>query len=434
VSKDTTTTQSQTTTADPTTLAREQQLWDAGQRITSQPYQGYTGQQVAGFTPDQQAGFEAARRAAGMGAPAVETGVNYATQAGAYNPLNISPQFAGPAATADPSGVNAMYAAYRSGAPSAAARDVSAQDAVGRISQYLNPWTDEVVNASLADQERQRQIAIASGQARATAAGAYGGSRHGVADSLTNEAALREAGMLSANARAAGFNTALGAATGDANRNLQGQMSNQAADVATSTANANNATSLFGQQAGINANLGMFNAGQVNNMGQFNSSLAMTADQANQGAGLTANAQKLGAAGQLGSLGQLQQGMGLTGADALTRIGGMQQGLNQANLDVAHQEWLREQADPYNKIMFQQGLIGTPGQVSRGKTTQEGSVVGGLIGAASTIAGGPLGGAISNMFGGGPQIPGGNPVPQMAAPQPFTLQPRGPWTPTGGYG
>lgn len=434
MSKDTTTTQNQVTTADQTTLGREADLWNRGNALTTAPYQGYTGQQVAGFTPDQQAGFEAARQAAGMGAPAVQTGVNYATQAGAYNPLNINPQFAGPAATADPSGVNAMYAAYRSGAPSASARDVTAEDAVGGINQYLNPWTDSVINASLADQERQRQIAIASGQARATAAGAYGGSRHGVADSLTNEAALREAGMLSANTRAAGFNTALGAATGDANRNLQGQMANQGADVATSTANAQNATSLFGQQAGINANLGMFNAGQQNQMGQFNSSLAMTADQANQGAGLTANGQRLGAAGTLGQLGGLQQNMGLTGADALTRIGGMQQGLNQANLDVAHQEWLREQADPYNKIMFQQGLIGTPGQVMKGKTTQEGSVAGGLLSAAATVAGGPLGGAISNMFGGGPQIPGGNPVPQMAAPQPFNLQPQGLWSPTGGYG
>lgn len=397
--KDQTTTQMQVSRADPTTLAREGVLWDRASELAGQPYQAYGGQRIADFTPDQLAGFEAARAAAGAGAGTVANGIDLTQQAGAYNPMLVGAQQAGPAATADPTGIMAFFNAQRQGAPAAGARDVSASRAIDMgLSDYLNPWTDQVVNAGLSDLDRQRQMAIAQGQGAAAKAGAYGGSRHGVADSLTNAEAMRAAGSLSANTRAAGFNTALQALTGDANRQLSAAQGNQAADVATSVANAGNATSLTGSMLGNLANLGMFNAGQVNNMGQFNASLAQNADVANQGAGLTANAQRLAAGGQLGSLGAQEQQMGLIGADALTRIGGMQQGLNQAKNDVRYDEWLRRQADPYNKLMFQQGFVGTPGFDSFGKTTQEGSTLGGLAGAAATIAGGPVGGAIANMF------------------------------------
>jgi hypothetical protein len=405
MSMDTTTTQTETTRADPTTLAREGQMWDAASGLATSPYQGYDGQRVAGFTPDQLSGFEAARQAATAGTGTVNQAIGMTQQAGAYNPLSLDPRFAGPAAQADPAQLLAAYQAAGQSLPTAGARDVAAQDAVGGINQYLNPYTDAVVDSSLSDLERQRQMAITSGQARAAAAGAFGGSRHGVADSLTNAEAMRAGGALFSQLHAQGFNTALGAATNDANRNLQGQMANQGADVATSVANANNAYGFAGQGLSNAANLGMFNAGAQNNMAQFNAGQGSAADMANQQAGLAGNAQRLGAAGQLGGLGQTQQNMGMVGADALTRIGGMQQGLNQAQNDVRYDDWLREQADPYNKLMFQQGFLGTVGQDARGTTKEEGSALGGLIGAASTIAGGPVGGAIANMFGGGKATP-----------------------------
>lgn len=431
MSKDQTSTQMNVSRADPTTLAREGQMWNAASGLANSSYQGYTGERVAGFTPDQMAGFDAARTAATAGVPTVAQGVDLTQQAGAYNPMMVNAAQAGPAAQADPTGLMAFFNAQRTGNPAASARDVSAQTAVGGIDQYLNPWTSQVVDAGLSDLDRQRQMAIAQTQAQAAASGAFGGSRHGVADSLTNAEAMRAAGALGANTRAAGFNTALGAATNDANRALSAAQGNQAADVATSVANAGNATSLTGAMAGNLANLGMFNAGQTNNMGQFNASMQQNADVANQGAGLAGNAQRLAAGGQLGSLGGQQQNMGLMGADALLRTGGMQQGLQQAQNDVAHQEWLRKQADPYNKLMFQQGFLGTVGQDSVSRTKQEGSALGGLMGAAATIAGGPVGGAIANMFGGGGMTAGmANQMSQMTpnvvnTAAPYMAQPRG---------
>lgn len=408
MSKDTTTTQTSQTTADPTTLGREQQLWDRASGLANQPYQAYTGQRIAGFTPDQLAGFDAARAAAGAGVPTVTQGVNLTQQAGAYNPMMLDPRTAGAAAQADPAGLMAFFNSLQSGNPSASARDVTAASGhqMG-MDNYLNPWTNDVVDAGLSDLERSRQQAITAGQAAASAAGAYGGSRHGVADSLTNAEAMRAAGALSANTRAAGFNTALQAVMADANRKLSADQGNQAADVATSVANAGNATQLGGSMLGLLGQTGMFNAGQTNAQNQFNAGLASNADLANQQAGLAGNAQRLAAGGQLGNLGAQQQQMGLIGADALTRIGGMQQGLNQANLDVAHQEWLRQQAHPFNQLMFQQGFVGTPGSTTNASTTQEGSMLGGLLGAGAAIAGGPVGAAIANMFGGGMSGGGG---------------------------
>lgn len=442
MSKDKKTTTTNVATADPTTLAREQQMWDAASGLANQPYQAFSGQRVAGFTPDQQAGFDATRGAAGAGAGAIGSGIGLAGQAGAYNPMMVQPGQAGPAAQADLGGINALYAQYRSGGgPSASARDVSAMDGAAKMGQYLDPYTGQVVDAALSDLDIQRQRAIMQGQAQATAGGAFGGSRHGVMDSLTNAEAMRAAGSLSGQLRSQGFQTALGAGMADANRDLQAQMSNQGADVATSTANAQNALSMLGQQAGLNANVGMFNAGALNNMSQFNTNLDANAQIANQGAGLTANAQRLGAAGTLGSLGQAQQQNALTGANALTAIGGMQQGLNQANLDVNFANWLDKQNDPYRKLAFQQGFRGTPGQTNTQTNVEQGSTLGGIAGAVGTIAGGPLGGVIGNaagsLFGGGGlanSVLGGMQPQVTGSPGNFAMPMRGLWDPNNGYG
>lgn len=94
------------------------------------------------------------------------------------------------------------------------------------LDPYMNPWTSSVIDASLADIERARQGAISQGQGSATMAGAYGGSRHGVADSLTNESALRTAASTAANLRSQGFTNAQGAALTDIGNRLNAQQFN----------------------------------------------------------------------------------------------------------------------------------------------------------------------------------------------------------------
>jgi hypothetical protein len=76
---------------------------------------------------------------------------------------------------------------------------------LGMVQKYMNPYENQVVQNTLADIERARQGQISAEGARATAAGAFGGTRQAVTRSLVDEAALRNAGNLAAQLRQTGF-------------------------------------------------------------------------------------------------------------------------------------------------------------------------------------------------------------------------------------
>ncbi len=76
-------------------------------------------------------------------------------------------------------------------------------------SRYYNPYEDQVVGAAMNDIELQRQRQRVSDSQGATGSNAWGGSRHGVADSLTNEAALRTGASTAANLRQQGYRDAV---------------------------------------------------------------------------------------------------------------------------------------------------------------------------------------------------------------------------------
>lgn len=100
------------------------------------------------------------------------------------------------------------------------------QSIASGIQSFQNPFEQQVVQGALGDIERQRQMAINDVGASATRAGAFGGSRQGVAESLTNEAAMRQAGNVGANIRSQGFNTAAGLAGQDIANQMSGQQLN----------------------------------------------------------------------------------------------------------------------------------------------------------------------------------------------------------------
>jgi hypothetical protein len=76
---------------------------------------------------------------------------------------------------------------------------------LGMVQKYMNPYENIVVQNTLADIERARQGQISAEGARATAAGAFGGTRQGVTRALVDEAALRNSGNLAAQLRQSGF-------------------------------------------------------------------------------------------------------------------------------------------------------------------------------------------------------------------------------------
>lgn len=135
------------------------------------------------------------------------------------------------------------------------------------LSKYFDPYQQDVIDAATGDINRGRQQQINADSGAFSRAGAWGGSRQGVADSLTNEAALRQIGSTSAGLRSQGFNTAAGLMGQDQNRQMQADLANQGAGL--QGANLNQQTlGLLGQFAGQQQQMGANDAGLVAGLGQ----------------------------------------------------------------------------------------------------------------------------------------------------------------------
>jgi hypothetical protein len=186
------------------------------------------------------------------------------------------------------------------------------------ISQYQNPYTQQVIDTSMQDLERQRLMQQNQLGAQATQAGAFGGSRHGVAEGMTNEAFARQGGQLAAGLRQQGFQNAQQMAQSDiANR--------------------------------------------------------FSADTANQAAGLSGAAQRLGAAQQLGALGAQSFGYGSTIQNNLAMQGQNQQALQQALIDAAKGQYGAYTQYPAAQLsLMSQALGSTPYGQSTTSTKQPG--------------------------------------------------------------
>jgi hypothetical protein len=90
------------------------------------------------------------------------------------------------------------------------------------IQQFMNPYENEVVQRSLADVGGALETQRLRDRQAATAARAFGGSRQGVAESLTNAAAIKQAADTAAQLRASGYGQAAGLAQYAKGANISG--------------------------------------------------------------------------------------------------------------------------------------------------------------------------------------------------------------------
>jgi hypothetical protein len=98
------------------------------------------------------------------------------------------------------------------------------------LDKYLNPYTQQVVDTSLGDIERARQMQMLDNNSRATMAGAYGGDRAALVNAETNRGALDASARVAADLRARGFDEAASLYGQDADRTLKADQLNQSAD------------------------------------------------------------------------------------------------------------------------------------------------------------------------------------------------------------
>jgi len=101
------------------------------------------------------------------------------------------------------------------------------------VGAYANPYTSAVIDRTQQDIERQRQMAMNTLGAQATAANAFGGSRQGVAEGVMAGEYGRMAGDMAAQQRQQNYSQALQAAMSDRQARLaaasqMGQLGQQA--------------------------------------------------------------------------------------------------------------------------------------------------------------------------------------------------------------
>jgi len=216
--------------------------------------------------------------------------------------------------------------------------------------QFMDPYTESVIAAQQADIARQGQMQQNQLGGTAVGAGAFGGSRQGIAQAEIARNVMDQQARTGSQLRSQGFAQA---------QNLAQQQAQQQLKQAQLTGQLGQTTGALGQSIG---QLGTATAG----------------------------------------LGQLGQQMGVQDVNSLLGVGALQQGQDQKSLDVARANTLAQQALPYQQVGFMSDLFrGVPAlQQTYSKTTSPGpsttsQMLG--LGIAGLGAAGAAGG-VGNLF------------------------------------
>ena len=278
-------------------------------------------QQFAGLTPTYQAGEEALINTglAGPGIAGTDLAAQMAAAGGMYQPMQQQTLQANLGMTG-----------------------------AGSIGSYMNPYTQMVRQNALGDLESARQSAIQQTGERATQARAFGGSRQGVAEALTNQGFAKQAATLGTQLNENAFNQAV-------------QM--QAADLARQ------------QQA----------------------------QAANQAAGISGADLRLRGANQLGSLAAQQQALRLGGAQAVMGAGGARQALEQQQMDAIRNIGLQRLGIVQSSLGAQPANLGqitsTPYSQNVGAGALGGALAGAQLGSVIPGIGTGIGAGIGGILG-----------------------------------
>lgn len=318
-------------------------------------YDPYPHERLQSFTTDQLTAQEMARQNAGLtGQPALgqqqlSAAMGLTDQAaggwsgGQYDPNQVSADQFGERYTAD---------RFDSG-------DAAA---------YMDPYKQQVIDRTVAEMERSNQRRRLADDTRATQAGAFGGSRHAVLDSLREEDFDRQLGNTVASLYDQGYSRAQDQYNTDENRGLQGFGANAA--VGAADASRTLQADLANQTTGLQA----FNA----NREQFN----------------TDQARALAAGQNMAGIADQAQSMGLKDVASVMAVGDMGQQLGQTGLDLAYQDWQNQKAAPYQQLGWLQGAasgqpVSNPAMFTSQTQTQPGpnafsQILGAGIAAAGT--------------------------------------------------
>lgn len=360
------------------------QTLSQAQQLASQPLQLYQGQMVAPLNSTQTGAISSIAGDQNIAAPylsAAQADINAGT-----NPI-----------VAGPSPINYTPTPVSIGA--APAPITQTPFSAEAVQQYESPYTSQVVNATekqLQLQDAQQQQGL---QGNAVASGAYGGDRSAVLQSsLAGQQDVANNATI-ANLENAGYTQALGEFNAQQQAGLQTQQANV-------------------QEREQQQALGLQVAGINNQAAQTQEALGLQEQQMGIGTQEANNANLQGAGYALGSLGTEAQNTALTGASAALNAGTLEQQLAQENLNVPYEQYLQQQAYPYQQLGWLAGIETGVGSNSGGTSTvtkPAPSVLSQGLGLAATAAPFVL------KAGGRARLDDGGDTGQAGAPTPLQL-------------
>lgn len=339
------------------------QVMDQAKGVASTPYQSYPGNLVAGLSPDQQQGISQTQNAQGIANPFINAA---AQEIGNSTTPVLTPQV-----NQDQMGSTAYFQEAGQTLPF---QNLTPQ----QIQQYQNPYTQQVIDATQAEfnnQNKQQQQGIVG---NAISQGAFGGDRSAVAQGITaGQEQLAQAPVIAG---------------------LQNQSYAQALAAAQQQQQAGLSAQQASQQLQLGAGQGITGVGgQILGAQEANNWLS---SQAGYG---------------LANLGNEALQSSLTGANSLLGIGGLEQQQAQQSLNVPYEQYIAQQAYPFQTTGWlsniAEGLGGASG--GTGSTTYPAPSAVSQIAGAGLAGAGILGqtgafsgsngssGWLSNLFGGG---------------------------------
>jgi hypothetical protein len=210
-----------------------QENYGLAKQLSGQLPGAYQGNMVAPISDMQQAGWDYAARNAGMQQPYMTAAQNTALGAANYAPEQVQAQ----------------------------------SFLTGNLPGYMNPFTQMVLNPALEQLESQRLNQMNQIGDRAVSARAFGGSRQGVQEGVTNAAYGSQAAKLTADLFNQNYQQAQQAMAADQNRAMQAAMANQQAGLSANQQGIAGAATA-GQLAGSAQAMGYKDAAALENIGQ----------------------------------------------------------------------------------------------------------------------------------------------------------------------
>lgn len=359
-------------------------------QLAQRPYVPYTGQITPGTTGLQEAAFNNALENADAYKPLLQGAAALALPSAGYvsgmqhaaGLTGLTPGFNSAIAYASNlAGLSPDFMSSLDAATTAARAGISYRPDVGSfldsdIGAYMNPYIETVEDRAIQNQNRAFLQNLNQIGDAANKAGAFGGSRHGIAEGVAAAENARTIGDLSAQLRAQAFDAASQNINADLARRLQGEQLRQ------------NATGLLANIAGMGQQARSNAASQI-------ASFATTAQQLQQaGAEQLANilqntrSADLAASGQLTDIATAGNQMAGQNTALLSALGAQQREIEQALLAEEYAKWKEAQDFPLQQLNLRLAAVGaTPYGSTQTQTTTGGgggstglSILGSVLG------------------------------------------------------